>query len=262
VIFRPELARQIRQGRKTQTRRPVKPGEPCRYREGKSYAVQPGRGQTATCRIHITSVRLETAGEIAFTDARAEGFTTTDDFKTYWVAIHDKAWLDHETRMLEDAENDDGVILDRELWLTRRSLDMFDQRHADKPVWVITFHLHHDEQIRLLALRSDELYVTNAAQALPGEPEAVDEHTQREITRRSGTVQRQWGSIEQAGRDRDRALLSREDQIVRLRRAARLRSVDASRELWALEKMLAHGTHENFVAKVQKTERKVFQIAA
>jgi hypothetical protein len=146
------------------------------------------------------------------------------------------------------------VILDRELWLTRRSLDMFDQRHADKPVWVITFHLHHDEQIRLLALRSDELYVTNAAQALPGEPEAVDEHTQREITRRSGTVQRQWGSIEQAHRDRDRALLSREDQIVRLRRAARLRSVDASRELWALEKMLAHGTHENFVAKVQKTE--------
>jgi uncharacterized protein YhfF len=117
MIFQPPLVQQIRAGKKTQTRRPAKDGEPCRYREGKSYAVQPGRGQSATCRIYVTAVRRETVGEIAFTDARAEGFPTTDDFKTYWVSVHDRAWLEHEKAMLDDAELDDGVVLDRDLWL-------------------------------------------------------------------------------------------------------------------------------------------------
>lgn len=45
VIFRPELARKIIRGEKTMTRRPIKPGETtCRYRPGRDYAVQPGRG--------------------------------------------------------------------------------------------------------------------------------------------------------------------------------------------------------------------------
>lgn len=262
MIFQPELARLIRAGRKTQTRRPIRHDQPCRYREGKDYAVQPGRGQAATCRIHVDQVRREPVGLIAFTDARAEGFTTTDEFKVAWVAIHEKAWLEHEIGMLEDAENDDGVVLDRDLWLMRRSLDMFERKHALRPVWVIRFHLHHVEEIRLLALRSDEIYVSNAAQAMPHEPEAVDASAQKRITENAGTVQRQWGSIEQARRDRDRALLSREDQIVRLRRAARLRSIDASRELFALEKMLPTAADDRFVAKVQKTEAKVFKIAA
>lgn len=262
MIFRPELARLVRQGRKTQTRRPTRSGEPCRYRQGKDYAVQPGRGQSATCRIMVDEVRQERLGDIAFADARAEGFTTTEDFKAAWVAIHDRAWLEHETAMLDEAENDDGVVLDRDVWLARRSLDMFAERHAHRDVWVIRFRLHAEEELRLLALRSDELYVTNSAQALPGEPEAVDEDTQKRITANAGTVQRQWGSIEQARRDRDRALLSREDQLVRLRRAARLRSVDASRELWALQNMLATAPEDRFVAKVRKTEAKVFRLAA
>lgn len=262
MIFRPELVRLIRQGRKTQTRRPIRADEPCRYREGKDYAVQPGRGQSATCRIHVTSVRQERLGDIPFTDARAEGFPTTEDFKAYWIAIHDAKWLEHETRMLNEAENDDGVVLDRDMWLMRRSLDIFDRRHADRTVWAISFCLHVEEEVRLLALRSDEIYVTNSAQAMRHEPEAVDEDTQKRITENAGTVQRQWGSLEQARRDRDRALLSREDQIVRLRRAARLRSIDASRELWALQNMLATASDQAFVMKVRKTEARVFQAAA
>jgi hypothetical protein len=269
VIFRPELARSIRQGRKTQTRRPVGTEPVCRYREGKSYAVQPGRGQAAVCRIMVTEVRQERLGDIAFMDARAEGFQTTEDFKAYWIAIHEKTWLEHETAMLNEAENDDGVILDRDTWLMRRSLDMFHRprrgnlpSHADRLVWVISFHLHAEDEIRLLALRSDEIYVTNPAQALPHEPEAVDVDTQKRITQDAGMTTGQWIALEQGHRDRDRALLSREDQIVRLRRAARLRSIDATRELWALENMLGTATDDRFVAKVRKTETKVFQIAA
>lgn len=262
MIFRPELAKQIRAGAKTQTRRLPRKGEPCRYKPGKDYAVQPGRGQAATCRIHIDAVRTERLGDIAYTDARAEGFRSTDDFKTYWVSIHDKAWLEHEKAMLAEAEHDDGVTLDHDTWIARRSLDMFEANHANKTVHVITFHLYHADTVRLLALRSDELYTNNHARAIRDEPEAVDEDTQKRITAQAGTVQRQWGSIEQARRDQDRALLSREDQIVRLRRAARLRSIDASRELWALQNMLPTASDDRFVAKVQKTERKVFQIAA
>lgn len=262
MIFRPELVRLIRQGRKTQTRRPTRNDEPCRYKRGKSYAVQPGRGKPATCRIYVDHVRQERLGDIAFTDARAEGFPTTDDFKAAWVEIHDAKWLEHEIAMLDEAENDDGVVLDRDTWLLRRSLDMFDRRHADRTVWVIAFRLDATPVGRFLALQSDELYTSSPARALPGEPEAVDEDTQNRITENAGTVQRQWGSLEQARRDRDRALLSREDQIVRLRRAARLRSIDASRELWALQNMLASASDQAFVTKVRKAEAKVFQQAA
>lgn len=296
MIFQPPLVQQIRAGKKTQTRRPAKDGEPCRYREGKSYAVQPGRGQSATCRIHVTAVRQEIVGEIAFADARAEGFPTTDDFKTYWVSVHDRAWLEHEKAMLDEAELDDGVVLDRDLWLARRSLDMFERRHARRPVWVITFTLHAEEEVRFLgassplveggkarlmsprkvkprparpahnpeAMSENEAtgYVVSAARALPLEPEPVDRETQKRITQDAGMTTRQWQTVEQAHRDHDRALLSREDQIVRLQRAARLRSIDATRELWALQNMLKTAADEKFVAKVRKTEAKVFRVAA
>lgn len=263
MIFRPELVRQIRDGRKTMTRRPTKALEDhCRYRPGKSYAVQPGRGQSATCRIYIHDVRRELAGAIPYADARAEGFTTTDEFKVYWVSIHDKAWLDRETTMLDEADNDDDVTLNRDVWITCRSLQRFDARHAATPVWAIRFTLDTAPVGRLLALRSDELYTSNPARALPGEPEAVDADTQKRITRDAGMTTDQWRALEHAGRDRDRALLSREDQLTRLQRSARLRSVDISREAFALRNMLSTATEESFARKVRKAEARVFQVAA
>jgi hypothetical protein len=262
VIFRPELARKINAGQKTMTRRPINGAPLCRYQPGKSYAVQPGRGQSATCRIKIVAVRRELAGDIAFHDARAEGFPTTEEFKAYWVSIHDKVWLEHENKMLDEAENDDGVVLDRDVWLLRRSLAMFEQRHAHKPVWVISFHLDLAPVGRLLALRSHEGYTTNPARALPHEPEAVDPDTQKRITRDAGMTTRQWQALEATHRDRDRELLSREDQLVRLQRSARLRGVDVSRETWALQNMLKTASEDSFARKVQKTEARVFQAAA
>lgn len=262
MIFRPELVRDIRAGRKTATRRPVKAGKPCRYRPGKSYAVQPGRGKSATCRIKVTSVTRELVGDITHADAVAEGFRTTDDFKAYWIALHEPAWLKHEIAMLEEAENDDGVVLDRDTWITRRSIDLFDRNHARRPVWAITFTLDTAPVGRFLALQSDELYTNNPARALPDEPEAVDPDTQKRITQDAGMTTRQWQAIESAGRDKDRALLSREDQLARLQRAARLRSVDITREMWALQNSLGSAQDGRFDAKVRKTEAKVFRMAA
>jgi len=296
MIFQTELVRKVRDGSKTQTRRPVKSGEQgCRYRPGKDIPVQPGSDHASTCRIMVTAVRQELVGDIAYTDARAEGFQTTEDFKAHWVALHDKAWLAHENAMLDEAENDDDVILDRDLWIMRRSLDMFERRHAHKPVWVITFQLHVVEEVRFLGASSPLVdggrarlmsarkvkprparpnnldgmseneasgYVASPARALTAEPEPVDRETQKRITDQAGTTARQWQAVEAARRDSERALLSREGQLARLQRAARLRSVDISRETWALQNMLRTATDDQFAQKARKAEGRVFQAAA
>src|ERR1700680_4225432 len=74
MIFRPELARLIAQGKKTQTRRHVKAGESkCRYVEGRAYVVQTGRGKPGHGQITITGVRRERVDAITLQDARREG---------------------------------------------------------------------------------------------------------------------------------------------------------------------------------------------
>ena len=83
MIFKPELAKLVKQGRKTMTRRRVVPGVPCRYEPGKSYAVQPGRGQLSICRLTVTSVREEPWSAISIADARKEGFRTRTEFFDY-----------------------------------------------------------------------------------------------------------------------------------------------------------------------------------
>ena len=88
MIFRPELVEAIRAGRKTETRRPVKPGVGCRYAPGRTYAVQPGRGQRAVCRIEVVSARCEALGEIDEQAARREGFDSRAAFFDYWRGLY------------------------------------------------------------------------------------------------------------------------------------------------------------------------------
>lgn len=102
MIFK-ETWQQVLDGTKTQTRRPVKPGEYpkiigpglgypeypgaipgtvlevrringyLKWRVGHTYAVQPGRGKKAVGRIRITKIRRERLQEITHRDAMAEG---------------------------------------------------------------------------------------------------------------------------------------------------------------------------------------------
>ena len=88
MIFRPELVDLIVAGRKTETRRPVKPGVGCRYQPGRSYAVQPGRGKRAVCRIDVRSARLECVGDIDDAAARREGFDSREGFLDYWRGLY------------------------------------------------------------------------------------------------------------------------------------------------------------------------------
>lgn len=101
-------------GRKTQTRRIVKPtdiyvkhvvtGEIVAvlrngrqtYTVGKTYSVQPGRGKKSIGRIRITGIRQEDVREISDADVVAEGFRVSEspsvnrgEFLRTWCAMHD-----------------------------------------------------------------------------------------------------------------------------------------------------------------------------
>lgn len=134
MIFGKTLVKPVLEGRKTQTRRLVKPGElECYYRPGRKYAVQSGRGKPAIARITVLDVRRQRLGDLTFDDARAEGFRSRDAFFAYWTDLH-------------------GHV---------------DQ---DLEVWAIRFCIAED-QLRLLA--KDGGYTETPARAIPEEPEAV-----------------------------------------------------------------------------------------
>lgn len=58
------------------------------YQVGRSYAVQPNRGQKAVGRILLTGIRKERLDSITHVDALQEGFTSRDHFLTTWYKIH------------------------------------------------------------------------------------------------------------------------------------------------------------------------------
>lgn len=122
MIFQASLARAVADGRKTQTRRPVRSDKPCRYKVGHDYAVQPGRGKEQITRLKVLEVREEPVGAITHPDAKAEGFRNVAAFKVAWVQIHDKVWSERYPDVPE---------LDY--------IEQFDKRHAHKLVHVITF---------------------------------------------------------------------------------------------------------------------------
>lgn len=98
-------------GRKTQTRRVVRPSDSAvtgpdgavvavlsggreKWRVGGTYAVQPGRTQPAVARIRVTALRREPARQISEADALAEGATSRDDYLQTFARINGQRALD------------------------------------------------------------------------------------------------------------------------------------------------------------------------
>lgn len=136
MIFSGELASKVLAGRKTETRRRIKPRESnCRYRPGRDYAVQAGRGGKALARIEIIAVARQPLAEITQASARREGFDDVEAFGDYWAELYG-------------------------------SIDW------QEPVWAIAFGLA--EPIRLLARHSEHSYTRDPHMALEDEPEAPD----------------------------------------------------------------------------------------
>lgn len=116
MIFRPELVEKILAGEKTITRRKVqyrfsesllggkariKVKLPCRYKEGRAYAIQPGRGQGAVGRLRVVNVSTEELGgglDWSTSEAEREGFDGWPEFAEYWTKLYgdyDPAQLVH-----------------------------------------------------------------------------------------------------------------------------------------------------------------------
>lgn len=87
MIFHPRMVELILSHKKTQTRRPTK-GKSCRYRVGKTYAVQPGRTKKGVARIRVIEAALTRADAIDDDDARAEGFESRSAFLLYWTRLY------------------------------------------------------------------------------------------------------------------------------------------------------------------------------
>lgn len=172
MIFRPELARKIARGEKTQTRRPVKPGEKhCRYREGRDYAVQPGRGKPSSFRILILAVEDQALGDLTYRDARAEGFKTRDEFQAYWRSLYDGRW-------------DPG----QPVWAIRfRLLTSHDKPRLLMPIGAG----HHDPHANPgVDTPADHGYTADPRRAVRDEPEAVDQATQDRYARHAREKER------------------------------------------------------------------------
>lgn len=92
MIFKQPMIDAILARRKTVTRRPVDSlwgddAQPCRYREGRTYAIQPGRGKPGVGRIEILDVELQPLSD-ALAEYGEEGFTTRDAFIAYWRELY------------------------------------------------------------------------------------------------------------------------------------------------------------------------------
>lgn len=94
--FGPELAALVMSGQKTVTRRVCseKTRSPwfvnrCAYQPGKVFTVNPGRGKPNIGRARVISVeRLLTAGQLEPEEAHREGFTSPEEFRAVWEALH------------------------------------------------------------------------------------------------------------------------------------------------------------------------------
>lgn len=119
MIFTPEHCQLILQRLKTQTRRLQRAGDRIErapdgsivavyrqgrllWRVGRTYALQPGRGQAAVGRIRLVAIRAQSkVGEITGADVRAEGFTMPLSPSPFVTGVPDWATVPDFMRFME-----------------------------------------------------------------------------------------------------------------------------------------------------------------
>lgn len=122
LTFKPELIEKIRQGQKTQTRRPVRgenmrvlypngeDGPPAmgvakngrlKWGVGLTRAIKPGRTARGVGRVLITNIRHEPVNSISEADAIAEGFKSREEFFAVWVNMYGAVGLESRVWVLD-----------------------------------------------------------------------------------------------------------------------------------------------------------------
>lgn len=204
MIFTKVEAGQICRGKKTMLLAPARRDDfsgrylpPRRFRTGNDLGVQPAAGATELCRIVITSVDLRQLADLEYADARQLGYRIRADLAADWLDRHDPSWPVMEEALCETcdghAETPDGddcpdceigVVEEPKKLTEDQTLELFRQRVGNRSVWVVAFAIP-DEIPRMLAAHSERGYTTRRYDALPGEPEAIDEITQARLTKRA-----------------------------------------------------------------------------
>lgn len=96
MIFGERMIEEIRWGRKTETRRKREP----RMVPGRTYAVQPGRGESQVTRIRCLELRSERLGDVDEAAAQREGFPDPDAFFEYWAELHGRVNLEQRVSVV------------------------------------------------------------------------------------------------------------------------------------------------------------------
>jgi hypothetical protein len=118
MIFQADMISAILEGRKTQTRRPVKRGDSLgpftagrcevrdlngrtRWTEGRRYSICPGRGKPRVGLIRILRITRERLDQITDGNARAEGFACREEFLSRWRELYPGSDLSEDVWVLE-----------------------------------------------------------------------------------------------------------------------------------------------------------------
>lgn len=219
-----------------------------RYSTGQRLAVKPYVPGPTECHVHVTDVRgpasMFSLGQVDYTIARELGHVRLDTFQEAWVREHDTLWCEKVLPGLAVGVCEQDKILER-----------FQSRWASKLAWLIRFRVDIAAEPRLLAARSDELYVTNEAMALKGEMPALTED--------------EWGTHvgpKSPYRIADRITQKRSEtwqaRLAAAKADARERGRDIRSECRRFDLLMAQGKTEKAMRQLDLLEARVFPVAA
>jgi hypothetical protein len=264
IVAGPKGAKAIARGDITMIARPAKSGDhQKRYQPGMRLAVKMCvgiKGMSDTlCHVRVLDARgpreLMTAGQIGFAEARMLGHDTTGTFKLNWVREHDEQWWRPIQERLNGRDPDEDTL--------DEFLDRFDSRWASKLIWAVRFEIDITEASRLLAVRSDELYVESPARALPDEFPAISEADyKRHVQGRRDMSTADWIAKGEEARAKERETKSVEERLQRLERDARQRGIDISDDMWRIRKRLPFVTAQSLEKQIMACETRVYRFAA
>lgn len=129
----------------------------------------------------------------------------------------------------------------------------------DRLVWVLVVRLDKSETPRLLAARSDELYVSTPATALADEPEALSEEDWK---RHVGKPSELRAIVRTAEQILERAATSNTVRIVDARMRARVNGYDMRDEFRRYDHLVQQGRAQDALRQLEAIESRVFPKAA
>jgi hypothetical protein len=244
LVTGPSIAAEIKYGRRTTHLLSCKPSHHRRrFHEGQRLSVRAYVGGPSECHVTVTSAERVQLRDVDYPAVRELGYIRLDDFRAAWIEENDQAWF---------------VGLQQRFPLAVPSYfnrDRFDQRHAHKDVWLIRFRVERAVPPRLLAERSDELYVDTAARALREEMPALSEE--------------EWRThIAPASRDREHArqlmlTQARSEQsvavrVAQARSAAVAKGLDLRSEFRRYDRLVLHDRVGDAVRQLELIESQVF----